>query len=129
MSTFNIDFFELAFLAEACIPPKPIARAGFWQDLTRKYWAQMTEDERARLFEWMQKNPRYEQSLQEQEDTRVFHARFDPDNQYMVTTEFENEKKTVRAYKLGDRYYVEGGYYVSPDCITSVNSIKPKILN
>ena len=30
MSTFEIDFFELAILAEACIPPRPIARAMFW---------------------------------------------------------------------------------------------------
>ena len=34
MSTFQIDFFELAFLAEACIPPVPIARASFFADLS-----------------------------------------------------------------------------------------------
>ena len=44
MSDFTIDFFELAFFAEACIPPSPIARAMFWQNLTKRYWSQMTED-------------------------------------------------------------------------------------
>ena len=99
MSTFNIDFFELAFLAEACIPPRPIARASFWQDLTRKYWEQMSEAERAHLFEWLQKNPWYAESLQKEEDTKIFHARFDPDNQYMVTTLHESKKQTLRAFK------------------------------
>jgi len=41
---FKIDFFELAFLAEACIPERPIARAMFWHSLTDKYWEQMTPD-------------------------------------------------------------------------------------
>lgn len=29
MAKITIDFFELAFLAESCIPPRPIARASF----------------------------------------------------------------------------------------------------
>ena len=56
MSTFNIDFFELSFLAEACIPPRPIARTYFWQNLSKVYWYQMTENERERLFEWINRN-------------------------------------------------------------------------
>ena len=94
MSTFNIDFFELSFLAEACIPPRPIARGMFWQDLTRKYWEQMTEGERAHLFEWLNRNPWYPESLEKEEDTQVFHARFDPENQYMVKTKYKRKKIT-----------------------------------
>ena len=45
MSEFKIDFFELAFLAEACIPPVPIARAMFFADLSDKYYHQMTQEE------------------------------------------------------------------------------------
>jgi len=84
MSTFTIDFFELAILAEACIPPRPIARAMFWQSLTDKYWYQLTEGERIHLFEWLQKSWMYEESLEKEEDTQEFHARFNPDNQYMI---------------------------------------------
>jgi len=39
---FKIDFLELYFLAEACIPPRPIARAMFWDDLCDKYYHEMT---------------------------------------------------------------------------------------
>ena len=89
MSTFTIDFYEFAFLVEACIPPRPIARTMFWQSITDKYWIQMTEGERAHLFEWMQKNWVYQESLEKEVDTQIFHARFDPDNQYMVTSNYK----------------------------------------
>ena len=134
MSTFNIDFFELAFLAEACIPPRPIARASFWQDLTRKYWAQMTEGERIHLFEWLQKNPWYAESLQKEEDTKVFHARFDPDNQYTVRTNFTGKEEEHRAYKRHgseadgwtNRYYVGHDTFIDEKYVVSVNKFTPK---
>ena len=106
MSEFKIDFFELAFLAEACIPPRPIARAMFWQHLTSKYWHQMTEDERERLFDWMNKSEWYKKSLEEQEDTQIFHARFDPDNQYLVFTNYKDQPLEHRTFKMGERYYI-----------------------
>ena len=134
MSTFNIDFFELAFLAEACIPPRPIARACFWQDLTRKYWAQMTEGERIHLFEWLQKNPWYAESLQKEEDTKIFHARFDPDNQYTITTKHKKKQESHRAFKrhgseaegFTNRYYVGHDTYIPEENIVSVEKFTPK---
>jgi hypothetical protein len=106
-NTFVIDFFELAFLAEACIPPRPIARAMFWQNLSKIYWKQMTENERAKLFSWMNRNVYYEESLEKEEDTKIFHARFNPDNQYLITYVYDGEEKTIQAFKLNDRYYIE----------------------
>lgn len=131
MSTFNIDFFELAFLAEACIPPRPIARAMFWQDLTRKYWAQMTEGERVHLFEWLKMNPWYAESLEKEEDTQVFHARFDPDNQYMVKTRHKNEKNRWvknehRAFRFNDRFYVGLNTFIPEEYIVEAKLFKPK---
>jgi len=128
---FQIDFFELAFLAEACIPPRPIARAMFWQNLTKVYWAKMTEGERGHLFEWLNRNDRYKESLQKEDDTKVFHARFDPDNQYMIKTKYKNEKKRWvkgehRAFKLGDRYWIGHNTYIPEENITEVNKFTPK---
>ena len=126
MSTFTIDFFELAFLAEACIPPRPIARIMFWQSLTDKYWNQMTEGERAHLFEWLQKNSLYEESLKTQEDTQVFHARFNPDNQYIVKTNYNNKEEEHRAFKMGERYYIKTNSWIAEDFIVSVEKFTPK---
>jgi len=126
MSTFTIDFFELAFLAEACIPPRPIARAMFWQSLTDKYWYQLTEGERNHLFEWLQKNYYYKESLEQQEDTKIFHARFDPDNQYMVKTNYEGKEEERRTFKMGDRYYIDSKSFISEEYIISVEKFIPK---
>jgi len=126
MSTFTIDFFELACLAEACIPPRPIARAMFWQSLTDKYWHQMTEGERAHLFEWLQKSWVYEESLKKEQDTQEFHARFNPDNQYMVKTNYEDKEEEHRAFKMNDRYYTGRNKSLVDEYIISVEKFIPK---
>jgi hypothetical protein len=123
MSTFEIDFFELAFLAEACIPPRPIARTMFWQHLTSKYWDQMTEHERERLFEWMNRNEWYKKSLEEQEYTQVFHARFDPDNQYIVSTDFNGKLEDNRAFKMKDFYYIGANTSIQEKYITKIEKL------
>jgi hypothetical protein len=123
MSNFTIDFFELAFLAEACIPPNPIARTMFWQRLTNVYWEQMSEEEREHLFEWLNRNDKYKQSLEKEEETQIFHARFDPDNQYMVYTTMDGKDDVNRAFKYKDLYYVRSNSWITPEFITKVEKI------
>jgi hypothetical protein len=123
MSNFTIDFFELAFLAEACIPPNPIARTMFWQHLTDVYWGQMSDEERDRLFEWLNRNDYYKQSLEKEEDTQMFHARFDPDNQYMVYTTMNGKDDVNRAFKYKDLYYVQRNSWITPEFITKIEKI------
>lgn len=126
MKKFTIEFFELAFLAEACIPPRPIARTMFWQSLTDKYWYQMTEGERIHLFEWLQKSWVYEESLEKEVDTQEFHARYNPDNQYIVKTNFLDKEEEHRAFKMGDKYYVKRNTWITDEHITSVEKFTPK---
>jgi hypothetical protein len=123
MNKFTIDFFELAFLAEACIPPNPIARTMFWQRLTNVYWEQMTEEEREHLFEWLNRNDNYKQSLEKEEETQIFHARFDPDNQYMVYTTMDGKDDVNRVFKYKDLYYVRSNSWITPEFITKVEKI------
>lgn len=119
MSNFKIDLFELGFLAEACIPPKPIARTMFWQHLTDQYYHQMANYERAYLFNWLNRNECYKQSLQEQEDTQLFHARFDPDNQYEV--EVELGKRSVHdAFLFKGRYHTGRNTSIVEDYIINI---------
>jgi hypothetical protein len=128
MSTFTIDFFELAFLAEACIPPRPIARTMFWANLTNKYWQQMTEGERAHLFEWLNKNHYYKESLEKESDTVTFHKRFDPDNQYMVKVKHPNgtEEINFRAFKMGEKYYTGSKTFIGDEHILEVVKFVPE---
>ena len=127
MSKFSIDFFELSFLAEACIPPRPIARAFFWQNLTNVYWFQMSENERAKLFSWLNRNTWYEERLKKEEDTKIFHARFNPDNQYMVKTIYDGKEEESRAFLYDDNYYTKINTYISKQYIKEVNKLNLKI--
>lgn len=127
MSEFKIDFFELCFLAEACMPPRPIARMNFWENLTNIYWAKMTENERTRLFNFLNRNSFYETSLKEEPETKVFHARFDPKNQYLVSTNYKDKDEQHRAFKMNDKYYVASTTWIDEKYITKVEEyIDPK---
>lgn len=117
---FKIDFFELSFLAEACIPPKPIARTFFWQNLISKYFHQMTANEKIRLFNWLNRNDWYQESLKKEEWTQIFHARFDPDSQFKVTTELNGKEEEYMCFKLNDRYYTEVNKWIVPEYIKKV---------
>lgn len=125
MSTFTIDFTELCFLAEACIPPRPIARTMFWESLTNTYWKQMTLFERKHIFKWLNMNPSYKDGLEKgNEYIKVFHARFDPDNQYKLFTNFSGEESEYEAFKMGDKYYINTSSFIAPEYIMKVEKIE-----
>jgi hypothetical protein len=115
---YTIDFFELMFLAEACIPPVPIARSMFWHNLTDVYRKQMSVEERGRFRDGVAKSSRYDlQNVHIAE----FDKAFNPDNQYKVTT---MRGETHDCYKHGDRYYVNRNTWVSPEFIAKVETKK-----
>ncbi len=121
ISTFTIDFFELSFLAEACIPPVPIARMCFWHDLINIHHNNMTVSERAELYGWITKNDRFDAS---KENCALFEARFNPDNQYMITTlEYAGKTEKRQAFKMKDEYYISTTTWISKDYITKIEKI------
>lgn len=118
MSEFKIDFFELAFLAEACIPPVPIARAMFFNDLSDKFYGQMTQDERNKLFEWL--SPKLDLT---NEDCQHFFARFNIFNQYRVKTTYNGRTDEIYAYKFNNKYHVTKSKSINEDYIDCVSSL------
>jgi len=121
---FTIDFFEFCFLCASCIPPQPIARTVFWHRITDVYWEIMTEEERVRLFEYLNQDSRYQQGLSEKQgDIVIFHSRFNPDNQYTVRTNFNNKEEEHRAFKMGDNYFVSSNRRIGNEYIVHVEKI------
>ena len=115
MNNFTIDFFEFSFLVEACIPPGPIARSSFWDSVIDKYYYQMTHTERKHLFEWTSRNLWFKP--EENEQCLMFKLRFDPGNQYQVTTK---EGKVIDAFKVNQNYHIGINRWISEDNIVSV---------
>lgn len=114
---FDIDFIEFAFLVEACIPPRPIARAMFWDDVIDKYYNVLNEGERKRLFEWVQLNPSFKI---EEPDCAWFWHRYNPEMQYVVTTKFNDKEEKHDCFLFKDRYYTNKNGWVANEYIINV---------
>lgn len=110
---FKIDFFELMFLAQACIPPAPIARSMFFEKLIDVYYKQMSKDERKRLYDCIV--PKLDMR---EETSRIFEARYNKDNQFVATINYKGEKQTIQCFKYNDKYrtcissYIEDKYII-----------------
>ena len=120
-TTFNIDFFEFSFLVEACIPPRPIARSMFWQDVIDKHYHTMSDDERSKLFDWISRNSNFQDSLASGiDDVKLFVARFDPDNQYIVTTDHKGEVGDVDCFSMNGKYWIGKNTYIADEFIIKI---------
>jgi hypothetical protein len=119
MSNFKIDFFELMFLAEVCIPPTPIARAVFFENLSNIYYNQMSDDERKRAFEWITKKENFKLASHE-EDCQLFYARFNPDNQYRVSCFYNGKREVHDCFKFNNKYHISKTTSICEEYIKSV---------
>lgn len=115
---FIIDFFELAFLTEACLPPSPIARHTFFMDVIDRHYNRMSWNQRKHLFEWIGKklNMEYEES-------QIFYARFNPDNQFHINTFYEGVEGVVEAYLFKEKYWISSSRSINADYIKGVDKI------
>lgn len=115
MSKFSIDFFELMFLADVCIPPVPIVRSVFFENLSELYINQMSDDEIKRLFEHLK--PKLDINNQEH---KLFLCRFDITKQFSVLTKYNNKKKWILAFKMDDKYHVSKNKFIDEKYIIKV---------
>jgi hypothetical protein len=120
MSKFTVDFFEFAFLVEACIPPRPIARSMFWDDVCNKHYHNMTPGERSHLYEWIIKHPSFDI---ENDQCNLFAARFNPDNQYNITTKRGDEIKKHDAFLYYGKYHTQKHVSILENYITVTEKI------
>jgi hypothetical protein len=100
---FKIDFFDLMWLAESVIPPRPIARSMCFDSFSETHYHQMTDGEREQFFEHVQKCHGF--SL-ENEQCRHFYARFNPKNQFHVNVLWGGRIETHHCYLWNGRFCV-----------------------
>ena len=117
---FNIDFFEFAFLVEACIPPRPIARTMFWHKVIDQYYFELLPDERRHLYDWITKDWRFKKGIEEENELcLVFEARYNPDNQYLL--EVLSGEAFCFLYK--ERYYTHINTWVDEQFTKNVKKV------
>lgn len=127
MTHFTIDFFEFSFLVEVCIPPVPIARACLWEKVINTYYHGMTEDERTRLYKWIKPRIEARRELAPEEygfaQRQLFLDRYNPDNQYLVTAEYEGKVDTTRCFLNDGKYRTSSDTYIATECITNIQKL------
>ena len=119
----DIDFFEFSFLVEACIPPRPIARTMFWQDVINKYYHRLSQNERDRLFDWINRCDSFNYNLDSNEDCQLFNARFDKNNQFLIHTFFGGEEKIIEAFLLDGKYHTSKTTSINEEYITKIEKL------
>ena len=73
----------------------------------------------------MMRNFQMEEALNAgNEDARIFEARFNPENQYKVRTDFYGEEQTFVCFKLDGLYYTEPKKFIAEQFVKSVEKIK-----
>lgn len=110
---FKINFFELLFLAEVCIPPVPIARHSFFQNLSDIHYKNMSREEQQQLLDVISKDPKFDLK---NEDCRHFFVRFRESSQYIVEL---TDNSVVDCYLYNEKYHKGKDVWINPDKIKS----------
>ncbi len=118
---FTIDFFELMFLAETCIPPKPIARATFFLSMSDTYYNQMSVAQREDAFKWIGKSSGFDLANVE---CAHFEARFNPENQFIVYPNSNHRQESIYCYLWQGRYHTSSTRSVYEHEIARVEKVK-----
>jgi hypothetical protein len=126
MATFKIDYFELMILAENCIPPVPIARSMFFDNLTDKYYKDMSWEQRKGIFNFIRKKDKFDLN---NANCKIFYYRFNPDNQYMVTCDYDVSQPNVEAFLMDEKYWINSNTYISPELINNVKKIEKEVIS
>jgi hypothetical protein len=116
-NNYSIDFFELMFLAESVIPPRPIARSMCFDDFSDKHYHKMTDNQRLQFFEHVQKQHGFNL---ENEQCRHFFARFNPKNQYLLSCFHNGSEEEIVCYRFEDEYRTSKNRFVNRDYIKSI---------
>jgi hypothetical protein len=58
------------------------------------------------------------------EITQRLLARFDPDNKYEVTVDYDGETRTTEAYKCNGRFYRDADFSLAGEYITGIKKLK-----
>lgn len=114
---FQIDFFELMFLAESIIPPSPIARSMSFDDLSEVHYHKMNPQQREQMFNHVRKQEYF--SL-DNKACRHFFARYNPKNQYKVTCFHKGKADTIDCYMFEEQYRTEINRFVNKEYIKKI---------
>ena len=127
----DLDIFELSYLLNACLRGSHL-RSGTIERFVDELFDRLTEQERYNLYEWsLRLTYSYEKEFKPSEtccgaDIK-FMKRYDPENQYIVTTKYEGKVEKHRAFLMNERYHIETNRFIADEYIKKVEKFVPKV--
>lgn len=119
LKDMQIDYFEFLILVDSSWHSGTILRHSVLLKAMDVWYHEMTDNDRARAFEYVTRTQKVEN-----ETHRRFLARFDPDNQYDVTSEGKGIKGTKRCYLFEGKYWDTVNSFAGEEWIKKVEKVK-----
>jgi len=114
----TIDYFELTVLIEASWHAGTILRYSIIEKAIDYWYNRLEDNDRARLYDFFKRDFEVKEEIQE-----IFMARYNPDNQYEVTTDFEGKINKYHCFKWCDEYHTDKKTSIKEKYITEITKI------
>ena len=118
---YNIDFFELMFLAESVIPPGSIARSVCFDRFSDVFYKDMRADEREQFLKHVEACHGFDAKNKQ---CAHFLARFRADNQYLVKVVFEGVEQQIECYLHEGVYKTSSRRHINPEYVVEVSKLE-----
>lgn len=120
MKNIVLDVHDFTVLIEASWHCGTILRYSIMERAINEWYAALSPPELARVYEFFNRTQKPKEEIQHK-----FLARYNPNNQFFVTTLYEGKKETHHAYKFNDEYFVSSTKRISKEYITEVEPDLP----
>jgi len=112
--SFTICFFDLMFLSESVTGGNTIARSVCFDNFSDIHYHNMSDDERKQFFDYVQEQHGFNLK---KEQCRHFVARFNPENQWSVKTNYNGRVQWVDCYIYNENYHISKDRFINPEHI------------
>jgi hypothetical protein len=85
----------------------------------------MSYEQRKGIFNFIRKNDRFDLN---NEGCKIFYYRFNPDNQYIVTCNYDVSQPNFEAFLMDEKYWINSNTYITPELITNIEKIEKGVI-
>lgn len=121
----SLDIHEMYYLLEACLRGSHL-RSTTILKYVDDWYSLLSPSQRKCLYDWALRlvyDGEFKQRPAACGADRIFMARYNPYNQYLVTVSDGVKTETVEAFKLDGRYWVKSNRCCAEECITKIEKI------
>lgn len=126
----DLDIFEMSWLLDACLRGSHL-RASTIERFVDDWYDELTEQQRYNLYEWTLRLT-YGGNFKPSDTCcgadKVFMARYNPDNQYMIMVRYEGKTSKYRCFLYNGEYHVTTSRFIGKEYIKKVERYTPNVM-